>query len=525
MRKIYLLAWFVLFGGAISAQTSLSFYHLGDATWQGSSYNPAWMPGSKVFIGLPVLSGVHVHANNKFSYNQAIRQEGNNNVVRVSSLLSDLQRQNMTSVHAGISLLHLGYRLPNGNTVVSLFANERMEADVLYSRELVEFVWRGNGGRLGEVIDLGQSGTNVSHFREIGMGVAHRVNDQLRVGARLKMYQGFMNISTPRNMTATLEVNPQTYAMKLEAENTMIRTSGLDIYGGSEGSMGKHLMSPGNSGFGLDIGFDYEVNKYLSFSASLVDVGFISWKTDISNTAFSDTTFTYSGVNIKGVDDLPQVLQDSLLDKFSTSKNSDAYSTWMPTKAYGSMTWKYTENTHFIGSVGARYIHGQLKMLYGGGIRQYMGPMVATVNVMKLPQHFFNLGAALAVKGGPVQYFVAADQIVNFSVPDAKAFDFRMGINIMLGKPAGRGPGGSQLGSTFDNSRLRQDDPKGVSTGSFLGERVKTKRREGIYSVIGKQKKRDVPASVKPPRGSKKKAKARTSKRSKQKYPSKRRRN
>jgi len=465
---------------------------------------------------------VHIHANNKFSYNDAIRREGDNNVLSIGRIISDLQTNNMLSTHANISLFHLGYTLKQGPTI-SLFANERIESDFLYPRQFMEFVWKGNGSTLGDVVELGSTGVNVSHFREIGVGVAHRVSNQLRVGARVKMYQGFLNISTPRNMVVDLEVNPQTYAWKMETQNAMLRSSGTNIYGG-DGDMGKHLTSPGNSGFGLDLGFEYDVNKYLSFAASLVDVGFISWKTDVENSQFNDTTFNYAGVNIKNIENLQQTLQDSLFDKFSTNKNSDPYKTWVPTKAYGSMIWKYTDNTHFLGTVGARYIHGQMKMLYGGGIRQYFGPVTASVNAMKLPQQFFNVGAALAVRGGPVQYYVAADQMLNFSVPDMKAFDFRMGLNIIIGRSStGRG-GGTMTSTTFDNSRLKESDAKGISTSSFLGTKVKTKGREGIYSVIDKQAKRDVPASVKPPRDKTKKRAARTSKKVKQKYPSQRRR-
>jgi hypothetical protein len=521
MRKVLLIVICLIVNSAISAQTSMSFYHLGDATFQNSGFNPAFTPDARVFIGLPVISGVHGHFNNKFSYNDGIRKEGNNNLLSIGSVISQLQTNNMASTHASVNLFHLGYHIPKG-PAISLFANERFEADVLYPKILAEFLWEGNGNKLGNVVDLGGLGINVSHFREIGIGISHRVSPQLRVGARVKMYKGVMNVSTPRNMSITTEVNPQTYAWDVATKNAAFRTSGLGIYKG-DGDLKKHIMSPGNSGYGIDLGFEYDINKYMSFAASVIDLGYISWKTDVENRQFVDTTFTYSGVNINGIQNYQQTLQDSLFNKFRTTKNSDPYKTWVPTKLYGTMTWKYNDNTHFLTSVGARYIHGELKMLYGGGIRQKFGPFTATVNGVKLPQQFFNVGAALAVRGGPVQYYIAADQMINFSVPDAKAFDFRMGLNFVFGRSASNT--GASGATTFDESRLNGDN-KGVSTHSFLGSKVKTKRREGIYSVISKQEKRKVPDSVKPSRGSKKrKTKTRTSKRSNQKYPSKRRRN
>lgn len=485
-------------GSVANGQNSLSFYHLGDATYQNSNFNPAWMPDARVFIGLPVLSGIHVGINNKFSYNDIFTKEGNNNVAKVSSVISELQKQNMFNLQANISLLHLGYRFPNG-TVMSVFANERVEADLLYPKTLMQFLWEGNTTNIGETLELGSMGVNVTHFREIGFGIAHQVDEKMKVGARIKLLQGFLNFSTPRDMVANLKLDPQTYAWDLETENVMLRSSGKTAYG-------NNFVSPGNSGFAVDVGFEYNYSRYLSFSGSLTDLGFISWNEDIENRVFNDTTFNYTGVNIKGIDNIETALQDSLIDKFSTVRTTDAYKNWLPAKAYGSVTYRYG-STYFIGTMGARYIQGQMKMLYGGGIRQKLGPLTASVSAMKLPQQFINLGAALAVRGGPVQYYIAADQLLSLSVPDAKAFDFRTGLNITIGR-ASQGPSSRGSTTSYSRDQSRKSGNKGISTGSFLGTKVKTKKREGIYSIISKQKKREVPKSITPPKASRKKSAA-----------------
>lgn len=495
MRKVYFL--FLVFALSVTyGQTSLSFYHLGDATFQNSTLNPAYSPDARVFFGLPVLSGVHVHANNKFSYNQAIQKENGNNVINVTGLISNLQKNNFNSVHANIDLFHVGYNVPNGPGF-TFAVRERVESDVLYPKSLLEFIWQGNGNQLGETIDFSNLGISTTHFREWALGISHQVDKKLRVGARVKFLQGISNISTPASLKATMEVHPQTYAWNVNTENFVIRTAGIRSYDA------KHVISPGNSGFGVDVGFEYRVNRYLGFAGSIVDLGRISWKGDIENRQFNDTTFNYDGVNIKGIDDIAQSLQDSLFSKFETTKNSEAYSTWLPVKAYGTLIWRYTDQTQFLGTVGARMIQGQMKMLYGGGVRQKVGPLTVSGNVLKLPQQFFNIGAALAVRGGPVQYYLAVDQVINFSVPDARAIDFRTGMNFMIGRKAAPGLSGRGGVTTINSSKFKTGKNKGVVTGSFLGSKVKTKRREGIYSIIKKQKRRSVPKSVTPPKNQK----------------------
>jgi len=498
MRKLYRIisiAILLVGGFYAKAQNSLSFYHLGDATYQNSSLNPAYVPNGRVFIGLPALSGVHVGINNKFSYNQLISKEGNTNTIKISSLINELQKENMMNAQVNISLLHLGYRFQNG-MMLSVFANERIETDVLYPKALAEFLFEGNTANLGETIEVGSMGINATHFREMGIGFAHELSPQLKVGVRLKMLQGFFNYSTPSSMVANLKVDPQTYAWELEAENIQFRSSGLNTYG-------DNLVSAGNSGFGLDLGFEYNMSKYLGFAASITDIGFITWSNDIQNRVYEDTKFSYAGVDIKGINNLETTLTDSLFDQFKTKETSDGYKTWLPTKAYGSVIYRYTPDTHFIGTVGARYVMGELKMLYGGGVRQKLGPLTASVSAMRMPQHFFNLGAALAVRGGPVQYYVAADGLLSLSVPDAKTFDFRMGLNFIIGKSPFQGLSSRGSTTSIDDSKSKKGSNKGVSTGSFLGKKVKTKKREGIYSVIGKQKKRKIPKSLSPPKNQK----------------------
>ncbi|MEM9895752.1 MAG: hypothetical protein AAF789_05235, partial [Bacteroidota bacterium] len=74
--------------------------------------------------------------------------------------------------------------------------------------------------------------------------------------------------------------------------------------------------------------------------------------------------------------------------------------------------------------------------------------------------------------------------IINFSVPDAKAFDFRLGINLIFD--------GRDGGNDDEVFGRKLGKAKGLDTNAFMGKRVKTKKREGIYSIIPKQRKREL---------------------------------
>ncbi len=471
-----------------SAQNSLSFYHLGNSTFQNSHLNPAWVSNEhKWLIGLPVMSGVHVHFNNKLSYNELFTKEGDQVTVDITKALGNLQNQNLTSVQSTISLLHLAYKLPKGS-VVSLFANERIEVDFLYPKMLVDFVWNGSTKYTNEPVKIGQLGLRANHFREIGVGYAYQAQENINIGIRAKYLVGFLNMSTPGNVKADLTTNGEIFQLEGELKNGQLRSSGLDIYDGTVGDLGSHLVMNGNTGLALDFGFNYNLSKYYSFSGSLLDVGFINWKENISNDIITDTTFSYSGVDLDGIGNVRDVIVDSLLRNFETRESSESYRTWLPLKAYGSWIYHYTDNTDLYASVGTRILHGQIKMLYGGGVTHRFGQVfTASLSATKLPQQFFNLGAAFVVNGGPVQLYMAADQVINFSVTDLKAFDFRFGINFRI---KDKNPDGLPTSKAFKGAITTGS--KGVSTNAFLGKQVKTKRKEGIYSVIKRQKKRAV---------------------------------
>lgn len=463
------------------------------------------MPEGKVFIGLPVISGVHAHYNNKLSYNEIFTKENGQVTLDVDKALSNLQAQNQLSVHSKINLLHLGFRLPNG-AAVYLFANERVEVDFLYPKQLVDYVWNGNNNFLDEKIRIGNVGASASHFREIGLGFQRSVTPQIDFGIRAKYLMGFFDASTPGNLTADLTTSGDFFQLEGELKNAQLRTSGVDIYDGTEGDIGSHLVSSGNTGFAVDLGFEYKLSRYYSFAASVVDVGFINWNTNVVNRTLSDTTFTYTGVNLDGVGDIRDALEDSLFSKFETTQTNDPYRNWMPIKAYGSWIYHYNSNLDMYATGGARLIQGQLKMLYGGGLTYRLGrTFVGSISATKLPQQFFNVGASFAVSGGPMQFYMAADQIINFSVPDFKSFDFRVGINFRFrGREENLASNNSITtygggGKPGTNGTLK--GPKGYDSGIFLGKQVKTKKRDGIYSIIPKQKKRKVRNKKSPKRG------------------------
>lgn len=465
---------------ALKAQNSLAFYHLGEATFQGNYLNPSFVPKGKWFVGLPALSAIHVNYNNKFNYSDVFVRGQRETFINQETFLASLQRENMVSVSASAGLFHLAYKHGSGVTF-SVYGNERVETDFLFPKSLVEFVVNGNAVLLDDVLKIGHTRLAASYFREIGMGLAIPViKKHLIGGIHLKYLQGFLNASTPRDFTADIITNSTNYGVKLYMHHATLQSSGRNILKNKEEWL-PLLMSTKNHGMALDAGFNWNVNRRNNLAVSLLDLGYIHWENDVENHTIGDTTMNYHGINLRDPDNLEQAFQDSLINKFKDKYrvNHHPYTTFLSSKLYSSWTYHLAASSDLIGTVGVRYLHGRTKWLFGAGYRYTAGRyLTGTMNVIRLPQQGFNLGAALATKAGPVQLYLAMDQLINFDITKMQVVDLRMGINFIMGARRVSGSGFNQKSNN-------------KNAFSFLGSKVKIKGVDGIYTLIPRQKPRN----------------------------------
>lgn len=488
MRKycsLFLLLFSVIIPKGVVAQNSISFYHLGNTTFQHSYFNPAVYPAGKIFVGIPALSGIHVNVNSRLSYNNLTSQENQTSSTDLDKAFSNMNNQNTFTVGGTINVLHLGLRLDNG-MVLSFGVRERIEADVLYSKDIMGFFIKGNLAYLGKTINLNQAGSKVNHYREYAFGGAMEIFKHLKVGGKVKLLNGMLDVSTPFNPLATVTTKKEAFQLQMEFQNAQLRTSGEAIYQGDTLNIGSHLAFNGNIGVGLDLGFQYNLMPNLSISGSVLDLGVISWKENIKNYQIKDQNLLFEGSSSLELSNLTELIEDSLLSKLTPDTLKSSYSSFLSPKAYLNVSSTQLGDFELNATIGARLLQKQVKMIYGLGIsRDITKRFKASISAVKMPQQPINAGAALSAMVGPVQLYMAADNIINFSVPDAKAIDFRFGINLVFGmvRPNTKGSGA-------------------VPTTSFLGSEVKLKGKERVYSIIGKQKKRKLRRNICSPKQS-----------------------
>jgi hypothetical protein len=489
MRKnpaIILLLLFFAIGHFAIGQQSIAFQQLRNATFQSTNYNPAWMPKGSFFVGLPALSGVGFYLNNRFSYNDLITDtEEGGKLLNINNVINELRVNNILSGHANISLFHLGVRAPTGHSF-AFFANERIEADFTYPKSLINWVWNGNAEYIGRDVSFGKLGLTANYFREYGLAYAVDAPEHgIKLGIRAKYYQGFLNASTPAGLDVDVLTENENFQINLDNKKLTLRTAGVSTFKDNNNII-DYLISNGNRGFGIDLGLEKKLNRYYTVALGITDIGFISWKEDIQNYSVADTSMRYVGVNLKGLHDLVESVQDSLLDKFSLDSNTNTYRTLAVTRFNGHFIYTPFPYLDVITTATGKLVQGQPKMGFGVGLRGYLGPkLIASANINRLPQQFLNIGAALAVSPGPVQLYVAVDKVLGYSVPKMQWAEAKVGLNFVFGSKT-RFREAKIKAAKIEEERVITE-PKGIVSGTFMGSKINVKRSEGIYTVIDKQ--------------------------------------
>jgi len=483
MKKIITGLYILVYSFTALAQEGTSFYHLGSATIQSTAFNASYFPKGDFFVGLPVLSGISLYANNRFSYNDVVIKKGDINEINLNKLVSSMGAANSFSFHGTISLAHIGFRAPSG-LGVSLFANERLVANFVYPKEIAEFLFKGNGDMVGQKIDIGKFGASINYYREYGLGLAYEFDGRLKVGARLKYLQGFVNLSTPHNFNATLKTSNENYQFETDWQNFQLRTAGISQFSDeaiNEEDLASYFISNGNSGFAIDLGLEYKLNRYYALALAINDIGYIGWKEHIQTSGLSDSTFVYAGVELQGGDIIDSISLVS--DKFKVDTTYEQYTSFLPANIIGSIVYTPVNGTDVITTLNAKIIQGQINPGFGLGIRQTVSSnVIVSASVTKLPQQFFNVGLGFAAKLGPVQLYMATDKILGYSAPSMKWAQVQLGMNLVFGGAESD----SKSGKSGTSTQGSYGNGKGVKTYSFHGQKIEAKKYEDIYTIVPK---------------------------------------
>ena len=397
--------------------------------------NPSFQPTTKWYLSLsPYIKA----ANTGFVLDDLIgNRDGDTLVIDANKFLGKLNRKNHLQA-AGIGDIGLGFRV-QPKLYLQFGVSQRVLTNLSIPKDLFEFIILGNAspGLIGTEMNIGGFDVNATHYREVAVGAAYQLNCDIGFGARIKRLTGFENASS-LNTTLSLKTDPTTYDLTAKS-NLDFRTSGLDDTAKYE-DPSDFISGPNNKGWGIDLGAHYKYKKF-KLSASLLDLGYITWKENTMRIKSTNpnSEFVFSGIDINELSDssdigehLEEVL-DSLEDQFGldTTRGS-TYRTSLNTRLYVGAQFQWKSFT-VGGTFFSEFYNGGIRPGIAGMIRKDFGRLAQVqVNYSAMNRNLVNIGLGVSGNLGPIQLFMVSDNIIGTVLRPTKTknVQFRFGANI-----------------------------------------------------------------------------------------------
>ncbi len=302
MKTIYrnlFTAALMAVGCSAAAQTINSAYFTEDYKFR-HMLNPAF-GNEQNYVSIPALGNISVNTHGNFGYRDVIMSNPMypslsdkkmttflNPYISAEDALSGFSTgNNRITGDVSLTILSAGFKAFGGYNTIEI--NSRTTTGVSLPYELFEFA-KNTGNHS---YDIGDINAHAQSFAEIAFGHSHQINDKLRLGAKLKVLVGLGRADVKmRNMKADLTAEDKwtitgeataDVSMKgfsyvseekkynIEGSGTYERVNDVDLDG----------VGVGGFGMAIDLGGVYEINEDWTVSASVLDLGFISWTNDM----------------------------------------------------------------------------------------------------------------------------------------------------------------------------------------------------------------------------------------------------
>jgi len=453
--KIFLLAVLVFVVHTLHAQPNTLYFMKGIP--QTKDLNPA-RPGisSGFYFSMPLFSKLDLAANtNGWAYNDLIHKgtgtQADSLIVDLDKFSSGIGNKNFVNESAALTILEGGYK--KGKNFYAVSFTEREFVGAFFHRNLVNLIKSGNYQYLGQTYYSGNFGVGAQHYREFAFNYSHDMTKQLTFGAAAKILFGIASVQTNginlkgtspasgeyMDVSATGRVNISAPVdFKYNSKGEIISINSLPDY-----SVSDYFSNFQNPGIAVDLGFAYRLNKKTELSASIIDLGMIGWKSNVTRLT-EQGHFLYRGININDPAHIPPVislfrtvisqLSDSITSAFRPDTSGTGFSTLLPVKIYFGIDYQLSDAVSVSGLSRIRIINNTVHTSLTASANTLIGSglsLSASYSVME--STFDNLGLGAGIKTGPFQIYAAADNLFSPFYPStARNMNLRLGINFIF---------------------------------------------------------------------------------------------
>ncbi len=408
---------------------------------QNHLLNPAFRPTNRIYVGLPGLTGVTLNlTNNFFNFSDLFtkRTEISKSTIPFLSpnfdkdkFLRRINEFNYFEPKFSVQLLGVGVTAGK-DLYLFLDINDNTEVNLVCPGNLIRLAFLGNEQFIGQTLDLSDIKADINYYREVGFGASKYITPKLRFGVKAKLLLG-LAAGSFQNYGLDLRVNSD-YSNTLIANMAVDISAPVEFIKNSEGGIEdvqliKSRFDPGksnlkalcnmkNAGFGLDLGAEYSVTDKLIFSAAITDIGFIKWKSDITNLVARgnielrglDFQDIYDGTAT--IDDLAKNMVDSIANMFQTADVKKPFTTKLPVGLSLGGQYKFTDKFSAGILSYSRIIGQQVKEALTLSGKVDLGDVFSATLAYTMCNHYYNnLGLGLSARAGFAQFYFLFDRV------------------------------------------------------------------------------------------------------------------
>ncbi len=434
----------------LQAQEYNTLYWM-DGIPQSSYSNPGIQPKPGFYLGFPGLSSIYFGFNNTgFAPMDLIKKDTDGTFyIDDTGFLSSLKSRNFLVAEYQHEILSFGFR--SQRDYFSFNFTEKIGFRMGYPGDLMYLLIEGNNYFIeqNQPAQLGGLGIDGTLYHEIGVGYSREWTDYLTAGLRTKFLFGLGNIDFART-NLSLNTHPENYALLFQSDllvNTSLpfQIAPIDSLGsdnnGNEIDAIKFITNTKNMGIAIDLGGQYKINELFTVAASVVDLGFIRWRSDAENFAMKGA-FEFDGIEVDNIfssddenTDTFGGLLDSIKDVFNIDETMETYRTMIPTKVFVSGAFHPTEFHKFAllgrGGFYSGNFYPSVTLSYN---YQPIPQFATTLSYSVIHGNFSNAGLGFHINLGPLQLYAVADNLIPAMRPHTlQTATVHFGLNIVTG--------------------------------------------------------------------------------------------
>jgi len=336
------------------AQTNMAFYPI-ENQFNSSGFNPAFLTSDAQFtFSIFPLAGTNIGFNNQKEIENLMTKllSGVNNDDEYIDIVKSMVGRPTFNQKLESELLTFTYRSRFG------FLNFRIMENVAFSASVKgpvsEFMILPETKSV--IVDQVQNiPAQIVHYREYNLAYSTpQKNHRMSAGIRAKLYFGKSVFSS--EISGAIRNQANTFALKTWGkgymsmpEGTTVNSDGTITGVPSISSIGSYLMNSGNPGIGVDLGIKYKITPKLSASLSVIDLGKISWRTNLNSKIF-DGTYSIKDTSIthrfeKGQEIITKTsdsvsFTNSFSNVFNLTYVKSRFSTPLPVTLYAGLSYQ-----------------------------------------------------------------------------------------------------------------------------------------------------------------------------------------